>query len=251
MSESNSSVALYTDLSRYYDLMCAGIDYREQSEHVHRLQRLFGNGGRRYLDIGCGTGPHVRHFVDMGYQCCGLDIHQPMLDIAQQRCPQANFVQGDMRSFAVAEPFDLIACYLYSIHYSQNLAGLQGCIEAVHAALNSGGLFCFNAVDKRLIDNRDGVREEVIHADGHFQFLSGWRYNGDGDEQELLVRIERRVGDQLEVWQDRHPMVAVSFPQLQQLLAPRFDVHIFEHQYDRIEPWAGSSGNALFVCEKR
>lgn len=246
-----SSAALYTDLSRYYDLMCSAIDYREQSEHVHRLQRLFGNGGLRHLDLGCGTGPHVRHFVDIGYDCCGLDIHQPMLDIAQQRCPQASFVQGDMRNFTVVEPFDLITCYLYSIHYSQSIEGLQGCIDSVHAALKPGGLFCFNAVDNRRIDNRDNVHEQVAHAEGDFQFWSGWRYDGEGDEQSLLVRIERRSGDQVEVWQDRHSMVAVSFPQLQALLSPRFEVYLFEHHYDRIEPWAGSSGNALFVCEKR
>jgi SAM-dependent methyltransferase len=246
-----SVAALYTDLSRYYDLMCASIDYRAQSEHFRRLNQLFGNGGRRHLDLGCGTGPHVAHFVGFGFDCSGLDLHQPMLDIARQRCPQATFMRGDMRDFVVAEPFDLITSFLYSIHYCQTIQGLQRCVDAVYAALKTGGLFCFNAVDKTHIDNRDNVREEVVNAEGHFQFQSGWRYDGAGDEQSLLIRIERRIGEQSEVWQDRHPMVAVSFAQLQQMLSPRFEVHLFEHDYDRIEPWAGSSGNALFVCEKR
>src|SRR3990167_11360758 len=35
--------ALYTDLSDYYDLMCADIDYQTQSHCIHRLQQLFGN----------------------------------------------------------------------------------------------------------------------------------------------------------------------------------------------------------------
>ncbi|MFO8142798.1 MAG: SAM-dependent methyltransferase, partial [Marinobacter sp.] len=34
--------ALYTDLSGYYDLMCADIDYRAQSNGVRRLHQLFG-----------------------------------------------------------------------------------------------------------------------------------------------------------------------------------------------------------------
>ena len=41
--------ALYTDLSGYYDLMCAGIDYHAQSHCVHRLQQIFGNGGKAHL----------------------------------------------------------------------------------------------------------------------------------------------------------------------------------------------------------
>ena len=78
--------ALYTDLSGYYDLMCADIDYQAQSHCIHRLQQLFGNGGARHLDMACGTGPHIRHFIDAGYASSGLDIHQPMLDLAAARC---------------------------------------------------------------------------------------------------------------------------------------------------------------------
>lgn len=35
------SIKLYTDLSGYYDLMCADIDYPEQSSGVRRLNQLF------------------------------------------------------------------------------------------------------------------------------------------------------------------------------------------------------------------
>lgn len=80
--------ALYTDLSDYYDLMCADIDYQAQSHCIHRLQQLFGNAGSRHLDLACGTGPHVRHLIDAGYISSGLDINQPMLDKAAVRCPR-------------------------------------------------------------------------------------------------------------------------------------------------------------------
>ena len=53
-----------------------------------------------------------------------------------------------------------------------------------------------------------------------------------------------------ETWNDEHPMVAMGFEELAQLLAPYFEVHIFEHDYGKIEPWDGQSGNALFVCVK-
>ena len=35
------------------------------------------------------------------------------------------------------------------------------------------------------------------------------------------------------------------------LLMPQFDVQVLEHDYQRIEPWAGEAGNALFVCVRR
>jgi len=45
-------------------------------------------------------------------------------------------------------------------------------------------------------------------------------------------------------------MVAFSFKQLIEILEPYFDVHIFEHDYDKLLPWDNISGNALITCVK-
>jgi len=247
-----SSIALYTDLSGYYDLMCADINYREQSEYVQRVNSLFGNGGKRCLDLGCGTGPHVRHFIDFGFEASGLDIHAPMLDIARQRNPEANFFQDDMSSFTTAEPFDLITIFLYSIHYNQSITKLAECISSVHAALSAGGIFCFNSVDKTAITNKRGMRHTTTTYKGsEFTFSSNWYYVGHGDEQQLQVRVEKTTNGVTEIWQDVHAMVAVNFQFILELLVPFFEVHVFEHVFDRIEPWDGLSGNAIFFCVKK
>jgi len=119
------------------------------------------------------------------------------------------------------------------------------------AALAEGGVFCFNAVDKQRIDNASFVSHSVCQADGRFRFSSGWHYRGEGEQQLLRLRIERQLGEQREVWDDEHPMVAVSFAELQALLAPYFEVQVLEHDYQRLLPWDGHAGNALFACSKR
>lgn len=246
-----SSNALYADLSIYYDLMCADIDYPAQSHGVRRLHQLFGNGGRRHLDLACGTGPHVRHFLDSGYHSSGLDISQAMLQIARSRCPEAQFSRQDMAGFEVDPPQDLITCFLYSIHYNAGLAQLRACLASVHAALGENGVLCFNAVDKGQIDNGLSVRHGVEHEGSHFIFGSGWYYPGKGEQQSLRLSVQKTTAGVTEVWHDEHPMVAFSFAELQHLLEPLFDVHVFEHDYQRITPWAGTSANAVFVCVKR
>ncbi len=241
---------LYTDLSGYYDLMCADIDYPEQSNGVSRLNQLLGNGGHRHLDLACGTGPHIRHFLDFGLQSKGLDINQPMLDKAKVRCPEAEFTLGDMGCFAFDQRFDLITCFLYSIHYSSDINRLKSCITSVHNALQAKGIFCFNAVDKNKISNDLFVTHTAEHQDGNFRFSSGWHYSGYGEHQSLKLCITKTTQNGSETWNDEHPMVAVSFEQLKQLLEPFFEVHVLEHDYGKIEPWDGQSGNALFVCVK-
>lgn len=45
--------------------------------------------------------------------------------------------------------------------------------------------------------------------------------------------------------------MGVSFDELRELLAPYFDVQVLEHDYEKLVPWDGVSGNALFACVKR
>lgn len=245
-----SSNYLYTDLSGYYDLMCADINYHAQSYGVHRLHQLFGNDGNTHLDLACGTGPHIRHFIDLGYQCSGLDINQPMLEQAKSRCPEAQFSLGDMCDFEVDEPLDLITCFLYSIHYSNGIEKLKQCIASAHKALKSGGVFCFNSVDKNKIDNSLFERHTATHQNSIFTFSSAWHYCGEGEKQTLRLSIKKSTEDITQSWDDEHPMVAVSFDELREILQPYFEIHILEHNYEKITPWNKASGNAIFVCVK-
>ncbi|MFT7388126.1 MAG: SAM-dependent methyltransferase [Candidatus Endobugula sp.] len=282
MSTNASHTQLYTDLSGYYDLLCADIDYHAQSNGIRRLHQIFGgynNSDRNdrssdrsdrktHLDLGCGTGPHVRHFIDFGYHSNGLDIHQPMLDIATTRCPEAHFYLQDMSQFTVAEPLNLITCFLYSIHYNQGIKKLKECIASVHRALTTDGVFCFNAVDKNKIDNNLCVKHTVNKNDASFTFQSGWHFSGQGEQQSLQLSIEKttivsnkktdannttqtKANNDTQIWHDEHTMVAFDFDQLVGLLTAHFDVHVFESDYKKIIPWDKKSGNAIFVCVKK
>jgi ubiquinone/menaquinone biosynthesis C-methylase UbiE len=243
--------ALYTDLSGYYDLMCADIDYLAQSHTIRRLHQLFGNNGNSHLDLACGTGPHIRHFIDYGYQSSGLDINQPMLDLASLRCPEAQFTLQDMSAFKVLESLDLITCFLYSIHYSDGIEKLKECFASVHRALKSDGIFCFNVVDKNRINNLSFVKHCTQHEGSSFTFSSGWNYSGSGEKQSLKLCIEKTTEGNTQIWYDEHPMVAFNFTELQVMLEADFEVHLFEHDYEKIIPWSGSSGNAICVCVKK
>lgn len=245
-----SANALYTDLSGYYDLMCADIDYQAQSHFIKRLHQIFGNGANTHLDLACGTGPHVRHFIDFGYTSSGLDINQPMLDRAAIRCPEAQFTLQNMSEFTVAQQQNLITCFLYSIHYCDGIEKLKACIISAHNALKTGGMLCFNAVDKNTINNDSFVKHTATSENSLFTFSSGWHYSGAGEKQSLKLRIEKVTSAETFIWNDEHPMVALSFTELKAVLQPYFEIHMFEHNYEQITPWNGNSGNAIFVCVK-
>jgi hypothetical protein len=120
----------------------------------------------------------------------------------------------------------------------------------VHRALNVGGVFCFNAVDKYTIDNAKFENHDSQHDNSQFTFISSWHYPGTGDQQSLMLSIDKTDLNGQQTWEDRHLMVAVSFDQLQQMLAPYFEITIFEHNYETLRPWAKHTGNAIFSCVK-
>ncbi|MEF1230764.1 SAM-dependent methyltransferase, partial [Vibrio fortis] len=45
--------------------------------------------------------------------------------------------------------------------------------------------------------------------------------------------------------------VAFTFAEIVQILEPYFDVHLFEHDYEKLTPWDQHSGNAIITCVKK
>lgn len=246
-----SETALYTDLSGYYDLMCAEIDYRGQGDYAHRLHKLFGHGGVNYLDLACGTGPLVEYFTTLDYSATGLDINEPMLAIAQSRCSDGAFSLQDMSHFTFERKFDLITCFLYSLHYAYPITGFISALQCAYQALNSGGVLCFDAVDKSAIANDQGVGHTATNGKDTLLFRSRWFYSGSGDVLDLHLTIATKNGPSPQVWQDQHRMLAIGVADIQsQLEKIGFDVVILERTFDRIEQWNGTSGNVVFCCTK-
>jgi ubiquinone/menaquinone biosynthesis C-methylase UbiE len=231
-----SENALYADLSAYYDLMCADIDYREQCESAKRIHQLFGQGGKNYLDLACGTGPHISAFLEYGYCATGLDLNIAMLNLARKRCPQATFSQQNMNDFHFDTKFDLITCFLYSLHYCSPKTSFTQALSQAYDALNPGGVLCYRT--------KDGTLET-------FDFQSRWCYQGLGETLDLHVSIVRTVNDVSEQWSDTHIMTAVSITEIRAVLESiGFEVHFFERDFSRLVEATENSGNILAVCVK-
>lgn len=72
------------------------------------LALLNAQSGERVLDLGCGTGHHVKALADLGVQAVGLDSSPSMITAAQQAYPELSFMLADASNFQVEQPFDAI-----------------------------------------------------------------------------------------------------------------------------------------------
>lgn len=73
-----------------YDANRGKFYYNHISRHV--MER-FPRGGR-LLDLGCGTGLFVRHYVNEGGEAVGIDISRGMIGKASDRCGSSDFTIG-------------------------------------------------------------------------------------------------------------------------------------------------------------
>lgn len=254
MSATEKALAgnLYADLSAYYDQFCAQVDYAGQCAFAARVFNGFArSGGRNYLDLACGTGQHLQEMVRLGFVPVGLDNSPAMLAQAQARCPQAKLLLCDLAAFDQVAEFDLISCFLYSVHYSHPRSQFAETLRCAWQALKPGGVFVFNTVDARGARDEHKVVTREQTADATLTFTSGWHYRGQGEVLDLRLSIHRDSAGNTQTWHDQHTMTAISLPELEQmLLATGFEVTLLEHDYDRLTPWDSDSFNAIVVAGK-
>ena len=101
------------------------------------LELLDPKPGERILDLGCGTGPLTARIAESGAQVIGMDQSPEMLTQARAAYPDLEFVQGDARDFAFAEPFDAVFSNA-ALHWVKQP---EWAIRCVANTLRPGGRF--------------------------------------------------------------------------------------------------------------
>jgi len=125
------------------DPVAAYFDDAEKRIVRRVVPAIFGGKIPRYLDFACGTGRLTSLFKTLAQQSYGIDISGTMLTEARARCPDVEFVEGDITAEKIdIEPVDLISSFRFFPNAQDSLR------EAVLAELNKllkpGGYLVIN-----------------------------------------------------------------------------------------------------------
>ncbi len=92
--------------------------YKEVLNTIYK--RIRQNHAEKVLDIGFGTGTLTKKLYDSNIDITGIDFSTAMIEIAQQKMPNAKLLQFDFSKGLPAplenEKFDFIVC-TYAIHH--------------------------------------------------------------------------------------------------------------------------------------
>ncbi|MBT2507445.1 methyltransferase domain-containing protein [Streptomyces sp. ISL-98] len=110
------NIGIY-DVGDIYDAIYGGRgkDYRGESAAVTRHIRSRHPRAASVLDVGCGTGGHLKYFAEDFTVVEGLDLTEGMLDVARRNLPEIPVQCGDMRSFELGRRFDAVVCLFATI----------------------------------------------------------------------------------------------------------------------------------------
>ena len=98
-------------------------------------------GARRVLDVGCGTGEHLKHLrAAHGFEVDGLDLDAGLLAVARRKVPDARFFEADMSSFRLGRCYDVIMCLFSSIGYLRSLDRVTAAFGCFREHLGTSGV---------------------------------------------------------------------------------------------------------------
>jgi len=103
------------------------------------------------LDVGSGTGHHVKEFTDKGFNAQGIDISPSMIAKANKNYPDLDYQNADALKPMTFAPnsFTHITCLYFTIYYIQNKRKfIQNCFNW----LMPGGYLVLHLVDKDKFD---------------------------------------------------------------------------------------------------
>lgn len=131
--------------------------------------------GKTMLDVGCGWGRYVSHFIEHGMNYTGIDYSPEMIAQAQRSNPGLDFRLvsfHDLEKTFGCQSFDAIwGCCIFG---GEPKARLPGVLEQMRRVLVPGGIACLVLVD--YFESAESVEENeygMMHS-------SAWRFEEFG-----------------------------------------------------------------------
>jgi SAM-dependent methyltransferase len=160
--------------AKFYDAYTAHPDYGAWVQGLYALGRSAGtSGGRRVLDLGCGTGNSVLPLLDLDCAVTGCDAAGTMLDVARAKADgRATLIERDITRLARVGEFDVALCVNDVVNYVLTAEGVRRLIACAAKNLAPGGALVFDANTLRTF--------RVTFATSHLRVRGGLTFRWSG-----------------------------------------------------------------------
>jgi SAM-dependent methyltransferase len=133
---------LFSESADLYDAIYGTFkDYPAECARIAAMLGAFQPAVRTVLDVGCGTGEHVRLLrAEHGLEADGLDLDPGLLAVARRKVPGAEFFEADMSRFTLGRRYDAIVCLFSSIGYLRTLDRVTSALACFRQHVHATGV---------------------------------------------------------------------------------------------------------------
>jgi SAM-dependent methyltransferase len=148
-----------------------------------------GPANKSVLDLCCGAGHLVSHFLEHGYRVVGIDLSEHMLGHARSnteqyvKSGQAKFLKADASDFSIDDFVGLTVSTYDSLNHLESEDALSNCFRCVRAVCK--GPFIFDLNTRKGLNNWNGT--QVNESDPNAFVVSRGKYDGESDKAWLTV----------------------------------------------------------------
>lgn len=138
------SAGAYDEFAHFYNLYWGDSFTDDAQEGLSNFVLPFLQPEARILDLCCGAGQMAAWLAACGFDVTGLDASEPMIELARENAPSAEFVVGDAADFSFPQPFDAVVCVFDSVNHLPSVDEVRAVFKNVSRSLCPGGLFVFD-----------------------------------------------------------------------------------------------------------
>ncbi|WP_158883413.1 class I SAM-dependent methyltransferase [Amycolatopsis anabasis] len=175
----------------YDDVYRRHRNYPREAAHTKELALAHCPAAASLLDVGCGTGEHLKYLRE-DFEVAGVDLAEPMVEIARRKLGDVPVHQGDMRTFDLGRTFDVV-CSVYSpVGYLRSADDLCTAVLRMAAHLSPGGVLIVEPWILRENWNGGDLATATFEVNGRRVVRMGkWKTRDD----QSYVEMHYLVGD--------------------------------------------------------
>jgi SAM-dependent methyltransferase len=151
----------YDSWAPVYDEFNSGYLYERWTGKLLEKAEEAGMGGKRLLDIACGTGMSTLPMLERGWTVTGCDISPAMLDIARGKVGErAQLFEADMRELPDVGKFDLVWAINDPLNYLLDVEELEAAFDGMRRNVAADGIVLFDI--NTLVTYRTFFSNEIV-----------------------------------------------------------------------------------------
>ncbi len=161
----------YQRFAYLYDELMEDAPYTEWLDFVKTSASKHLEDGKRFLDVGCGTGSMTILLAKEGFDVTGVDLSTDMLMVAKEKAEaervNLSLFQQDMRELEGLGVFDCVTILCDSLNYILTEEDVKRTFLSAGSHLKTGGLLLFDVhslhkINEIFIGQTFGSNEEKL-----------------------------------------------------------------------------------------